>query len=626
MTNYSGGQRPSGGSTPTQTRPIIALGNVPPWGKWVAGVAAVAVVAFVVSQLLQPRPLTFTSSNVAPLTSDAGVEFLPAISPDGKLVAYAAGPIGAPHLVVRSTAAGASGEEVRLSDSTFTSETFPRWSADGESVRFWGCRGADCALLETGKLLGTVRPVTVPGHAGASSWRTTWSPDGRRVAFVNADTIFTASEGDSGVRVVALHTGHFREFWVLHSLAWSPDGTRIAYVNGNVEWLTTGNVEESAIWVVSAEGGEPQQVTTAAALNTSPVWLDDTHLLFVSNRDGPPAVYAVEVGPHGSRGPPRVVPGIPDPHTISYASASRTLTFSKFSFRRNLWAFPLRAQAPVSIRTGTPVTTGSQLILAHEVSPDGRWIAFDNIVRGAVGLYRMPVAGGEAVPLTDRSLHAVYPRWSPDGREIAFYVGRAGTWSNWVMPAPGGTPVVLPEDSGLNFSPSWSPDGRRIAFVLRRHGIAKCGLLSRDSVGGPWRGPVALGGFACYPGAWAPDGSGFVTSRGAEGDPGTATMVLVSSEGSATRRALPAASELQLGAFPRFSRDGRTIYGSGVRRDGRGGVWAIPASGAGKPQLVIAYDDPALVNVFGSLSVSTDRLFLTVAQYESDIWVAKLRW
>ena len=38
---------------------------------------------------------------------------------------------------------------------------------------------------------------------------------------------------------------------------------------------------------------------------------------------------------------------------------------------------------------------------------------------------------------------------------------------------------------------------------------------------------------------------------------------------------------------------------------------------------MIADDDPALVDT-GFLSVGPDRIYLTVSEHESDIWVAKL--
>ena len=43
---------------------------------------------------------------------------------------------------------------------------------------------------------------------------------------------------------------------------------------------------------------------------------------------------------------------------------------------------------------------------------------------------------------------------------------------------------------------------------------------------------------------------------------------------------------------------------------------------------MIAFDDPAMVPLTGTgnlISLGPDRIYLTVAQYESDIWVASLR-
>lgn len=50
-----------------------------------------------------------------------------------------------------------------------------------------------------------------------------------------------------------------------------------------------------------------------------------------------------------------------------------------------------------------------------------------------------------------------------------------------------------------------------------------------------------------------------------------------------------------------------------------------PSRWGGTPHLVVTFDDPELL-AWGFLSVSRDRLYLTVSQYESNIWVANLRW
>ena len=254
------------------------------------------------------------------------------------------------------------------------------------------------------------------------------------------------------------------------------------------------------------------------------------------------------------------------------------------------------------------------------MSPDGKWIVFDGALRGNMDLYKIPAAGGEAVTLASfpGSL-AFAPRWSPDGTQIAFYGG--GNVS--VVPADGGTPTVLA--TGGNMEAAWSPDGLAISFWSNRGGRGRMWVLSRDRVGGAWREARVLVDTSSFIADWAPDGSGALIQSG-RGAPNSA-WVFVSPQGRTLwRRDLAATYGLTLaGTRSRYSRDGRTIYGAGVHRDGRRGVWAIPVRG-GAPRLVVAFDDPALNNPYGFLSVGPDRLYLTVAEYESDIWVAKLNY
>jgi eukaryotic-like serine/threonine-protein kinase len=609
---------PSGGTTPTLTRPTTGLGGLPRWARWVAGVGAVAVVAFGASQLFGPKPLNITASDMTQVTSEPGVEFQPAISPDGKEVAYVAGANGRMRLFVQSTANLAGGAAVLLADTTLGSVRWPQWSSDGDLVRFLVCRVNGCVLNETGRLGGAVRPATIPARA-AGNWLV-WSPDGTRVAFeVANDTIYAASPTGTGLRRVAIHPAGSPE---IHSLAWSPDRHWIAYVNGNMAWIWSGNVAGSSIWIVDAGGGEPLRVTTDEYLNVSPAWLDASHLLFVSNRDGPRAVYVVAVGANGSRGEPRAVSGVADPHSISYSVSTHKLAYAKFTLSQNIWSYPLGRSTPVSIKDGQPITSGSQVIELSDVSPDGRWLAFDSNRRGNMDLYKVPLGGSDVVPLTAQPGDEWDPQWSPDGREIAFYAaapGSPGSTQIMVMPADGGSPSPLTNDPGRNGLPSWSPSGLAMAFSSYRTGSFRPWILRRDSVGAAWHEAVPLTDFGCHDPVWTPDGSGVLCQVGND-------LVLVSPQGQVLwRRDLSATSGLMMGLVrPRYARDGRTIYVTAAHREGRRGVWAIPVAG-GTPRLVVAFDDPAL-SALGTFSIGPDHLYLTVSQYESDIWVANLHW
>ena len=108
------------------------------------------------------------------------------------------------------------------------------------------------------------------------------------------------------------------------------------------------------------------------------------------------------------------------------------------------------------------VTTGTWLSL--DVSPDGKEVAFDLLG----DLYVMPIAGGEAKPLSTGVAWDMQPRYSPNGRWIAFTSDRGGGDNIWVMDRNGSNVrQVTKETFRLLNQPNWTPDSEFI--VARKH-------------------------------------------------------------------------------------------------------------------------------------------------------------
>jgi Tol biopolymer transport system component/DNA-binding SARP family transcriptional activator len=589
------------------------------------GAATVAAVALVVSGGWPGSgPLQITTSNFRHITNEPGLEFQPAISPDGGEVAYVEGPIGSPHLVVRSAVELGTGDS-RPAVVEGEKHWYPSWMPDGASLRFWSCHNRwrvdeDCEWRKVGSRGGAVQTISVPAPG-----RYGWSRDGTRMAFAYQDTIFvTAADGSEPVAVSVHRWG---EEWP-HSFAWSPDGERIAFVSGNRLWRHSVNPAHSSIWLVNASGGEPVPVIEENSLNVCPQWLPDgRHLLFVSDRDGARGVYVAEVGPDGALGTPERVPGPVDPHSISVSFDGKRLAYASFPADQNIWSIPLPDSGPISLKRDLPrataITIGNHVIEHFDISPDGDWIAFNGSIRGEFDLYKQRLAGGEPqlVADVDGNLHG--PKWSPDGTEIAFYALN----DVFVVGADGGTPERLTDNPRWEERPVWSPDGLSIAYSTFEEGVGFDGWdlwkVTRDRVGASWSDPTELSDDGSIFHDWAPNGRGVLSIRMWDHE-----MVLVSPDGETLfRRPMP--RELWRPFDPVFSDGGRTIYFRATEKkgvngeDGRQGLWSMPLEG-GDATLVVHYDDPALT-AYGS-AVHDGTYYIAVSDYESDIWVMDLEW
>lgn len=112
--------------------------------------------------------------------------------------------------------------------------------------------------------------------------------------------------------------------------------------------------------------------------------------------------------------------------------------------------------AQIDVRTGTWMSV--------DVSPDGKTLVFDLLG----DLYTLPIAGGEARPLTHSIAWEQQARFSPDGKQIAFLSDAGGGDNLWVMNADGsGARAVTKEDFRLLNNPAWHPSGKYL--LARKH-------------------------------------------------------------------------------------------------------------------------------------------------------------
>src|SRR5687767_12603500 len=108
---------------------------------------------------------------------------------------------------------------------------------------------------------------------------------------------------------------------------------------------------------------------------------------------------------------------------------------------------------------------------APALSPDGAWAVFAVRRHDVAGdaswseLWRVDVDGGGLRQLTHGRVEDTSPSVSPDGRRILFVSTRSGSSQLWCLPVAGGEAVQLTDFAPGLWDPVWSRDGSRLAAL-----------------------------------------------------------------------------------------------------------------------------------------------------------------
>lgn len=177
-------------------------------------------------------------------------------------------------------------------------------------------------------------------------------------------------------------------------------------------------------------------------------------------------------------GPGRIVevtrkPGVRYREARFLGDGKDLVALSDESGEIEIWRLPANG-----VGAGKQLTSGGKVLRWEGVpSPDGRLIAHDNKDRE---LWLLDVESGQdtkiAVSTTD-GFHDL--TWSPDGKWLAYATAGANTFTRiYLYSVATGRSVPLTSDRFNSVSPAWSPDGRWIWFLSDRN------LVSL--VGAPW--------------------------------------------------------------------------------------------------------------------------------------------
>lgn len=216
------------------------------------------------------------------LTRHGSLTLSPAVAPDGRL-AYVTYKGGAPEIWGQTVKDGPHHKLYPLNGAGGMVSS-PMWSPDGKRLAFvQGDRRGNSDIMTLDLATGRARRLT---DGNGINTEPSWNPQGTQLAFTSdregGPQVFLMQDDGSNLRRL---TG---EGLYNASPAWSPNGAMVAYVS-----RFEGKFD---LFVYKLGEGKAYQITTGVSTSESPAWSpDERRLVFTSNRFGSSQIFTTDL-------------------------------------------------------------------------------------------------------------------------------------------------------------------------------------------------------------------------------------------------------------------------------------------------------------------------------------------
>jgi Tol biopolymer transport system component len=404
------------------------------------------------------------------LTALAGLSAYPAISRDGRLIAYASDRSGQGNLDIWVQQAASGEGTVQLTHDD-ADEYEPAFSPDGTRIVYRSDKNGG-GLYVIPALGGEPRLVAKEGR------RPRFSPDGQRIAYWTGFIGPSFYSGTSKTWVAPMAGGPAREvgaeFAVTRHPIWMPDGQRLLLLG------RMGTRESLDWWVVPLNGGVPVRTGAFAqfraqkllpalreyAIVPEALTPGGNEVLFSATSGDTTNVWQIPLNLSTGE-----VEGKPTQLTfgtgmeIQPSAAAATngqvpVVFSALTLNVDVFSVAADANHGTVSNEMQPLTSGLALDAWPSITPDGTRLAFSSRQEKNGVVVALDLSTEKQTVLTSRLTGELQPRISADGSSVAYTdtVTRTG----YIVSASGGVPekicdsCILPTD--------WMHDGSHVIF------------------------------------------------------------------------------------------------------------------------------------------------------------------
>jgi Tol biopolymer transport system component/DNA-binding winged helix-turn-helix (wHTH) protein len=579
------------------------------------------------------------------LTFEEGLQIGATWSPDGRYIAYSSDRGGKSDIWLQQISGG---DPIQVTHGPGQNWQ-PDWSPDGRYIAYRSEEG-DGGINITRPLggIGQQRKVAPFGYYPL------WSPDSSKILLqthfdaFNSNRFYIAQLDGSPAHEVL---GEFltQKRLSAMSAAWHPDGKRITV------WVQDSSPSPS-FWIVPLAGGPGVKLEITPVVqkelaefsaegesgdqqgDASFSWsaLGDA-IYFERGFRGATNIFKLTVDPETLQATriERLTTGPGSEAGVAISRDGKRLAFTANAQQIRTWLFPFEATTGQIKVGGNAISPPGRTSVDPNLSPDGTKVAYDtprgesdNHLNVRNELWLKLLRDGRETPVIADDYSRWYPHWSPDSTQLVYERRNPRTNEHQIMVWSSHSHEEQPLtelDDGLGAVSDWCPDGKSL-LTAARDGIWLVPVTSASRAEPMAKKIASNPAYHLHQAHMSPDGRWIVFNAQTYSANTESSLFVIPTTGGPWTRITDGK---HWDDKPRWSPDGKTIYFIS-RPGGYFNVWGIhfdPAAGkpVGQPFQVSKFDSPRLmiprwIAPVG-LSLTQDKLVLTVAQASGNIWV-----
>ena len=423
---------------------------------------------------------------LTPITADSGLSYSPALSPDGKLLAYASDRSGEGNLDIWVQQIG-GGEPVRLTHHE-ADDYEPSFSPDGTLIVFSSVRqGAGSGVYVIPALSGQERLIATRGRTPR------FSPDGQWIAYSNAGRTYVVPIAGGAPRQLV------PEFLIATNPVWFPDGKRLLVVGNRA---APGSYIDDW-YIVPLDGGPGRGMGAGAVLRQhslrGPYGLVLIGIVPEISPKGDAIVFSATAGASTNLWRLRISPetgllsGVPEQLTFlateagfGFQAPSAALSgdvlrvaFWNVTANVDLWSLPLDANEGRPVGQMRQLTHNAAIEQWGSLSADGKAMTYNVRTRVNWDVWLMDLESGRQEPLAVGPLAEIWPKITRDGRRVAYALEDGKKQEIYVLTLGAAVPQKVCDNCTEPWD--WSSDGQHLLY---RTGLpSKIGVVGSTAGG-----------------------------------------------------------------------------------------------------------------------------------------------